>query len=90
MFARPRYVASLCMSRGGVLGGGAVVLDVAQLEALLTRAFSIGLDVGAGHPAAPISCSRSAPASSTTNSLATSTAGTQASAGHWTPMTLAA
>ena len=28
----------LCMSRGGISGGGAVVLDVAQLEALLTRA----------------------------------------------------
>ena len=28
--------------------GGAVVLDVAQLEALLTRTFSIGLDVGRG------------------------------------------
>ena len=36
------------MSRGGVPGGGAVVLDVAQLEALLTRTFSIGLDVGRG------------------------------------------
>ena len=36
----------LCMSRGGVPGGGAVVLDVAQLKALLTRTFSIGLDVG--------------------------------------------
>ena len=29
-------------------GGGAVVLDVAQLEALLTRTFSIGLDVSRG------------------------------------------
>ena len=38
----------LCTSRGGVSGGGAVVLDVAQLEALLTRTFSIGLDVGRG------------------------------------------
>ena len=36
------------MSRGGAPGGGAVVLDVAQLEALLTRTFSIGLDVGRG------------------------------------------
>jgi hypothetical protein len=36
------------MSRGGVPGGDAVVLDVAQLEALLTRTFSIGLDVGRG------------------------------------------
>jgi len=36
------------MSRGDVPGGGAVVLDVAQLEALLTRTFSIGLDVGRG------------------------------------------
>ena len=48
MFARPRWVALLCMSRGGAPGGGAVVLDVAQLEALLTRTFSIGLDVGRG------------------------------------------
>src|ERR1017187_7407384 len=30
------------MSRGGAPGGGTVVLDVAQLEALLTRTFSIG------------------------------------------------
>ena len=29
-------------------GGGAAVLDVAQLEALLSRTFSIGLDVGRG------------------------------------------
>src|SRR5260370_37981252 len=36
------------MSRGGAPGGGAVVLDVAQLEALLTGTFSIGLDVGRG------------------------------------------
>src|SRR5260370_38016923 len=36
------------MSRGGAPGGGAVVLDVAQLEALSTRAFSIGLDAGRG------------------------------------------
>src|SRR5271165_1882815 len=36
------------MSRGGAPEGGAVVLDVAQLEALLTRTFSIGLDVGRG------------------------------------------
>jgi hypothetical protein len=36
------------MSPGGAPGGGAVVLDVAQLEALLTRTFSIGLDVGRG------------------------------------------
>jgi hypothetical protein len=36
------------MSRGGVSGGGVVVLDVVQLEALLTRTFSIGLDVGRG------------------------------------------
>jgi len=36
------------MSRGGVPEGGAVVLDVAQLEALLARTFSIGLDVGRG------------------------------------------
>ena len=36
------------MSRGGAPGGGAVVLDVAQLETLLTRTFSIGLDVGRG------------------------------------------
>jgi hypothetical protein len=48
MFTRPRSVALVCMSRGGVPGGGAVVLDVAQLEALLTRTFSIGLDVGRG------------------------------------------
>jgi hypothetical protein len=38
----------LCLSRGGAPGGGAVVLDVAQLEALLTRTFSIELDVGRG------------------------------------------
>lgn len=43
-----RPVALLCMSRGDVPGSGAVVLDVAQLEALLTRTFSIGLDVGRG------------------------------------------
>ena len=36
------------MIRGGAPEGGAVVLDVAQLEALLTRTFSIGLDVGRG------------------------------------------
>ena len=36
------------MSRGGAPGGGAVVLDVAPLEALLTPTFSIGLDVGRG------------------------------------------
>jgi hypothetical protein len=36
------------MSRGDAPGGGAVVLDVAQLETLLTRTFSIGLDVGRG------------------------------------------
>src|SRR5437660_4672916 len=36
------------MSRGGAPGGGAVVLDVAQLEALLTRTFSIRLDAGRG------------------------------------------
>jgi hypothetical protein len=37
------------MSRGGAPDGGTVVLDVAQLEALLTRTFSsIGLDVGRG------------------------------------------
>ena len=36
------------MSRGGAPGGGAVVLDVAQLEALLARTFSIGLDAGRG------------------------------------------
>jgi len=48
MFARPRQVALLCMSRGGVPGGKAVVLDVAPLEELLTRTFSIGLDVGRG------------------------------------------
>jgi len=36
------------MSRGGAPGGGTVVLDVAPLEALLTRTFSIGLDVGRG------------------------------------------
>ncbi len=36
------------MSRGGAPGGGAVVLDVAQLEAVLTRTFSIGLDIGRG------------------------------------------
>ena len=36
------------MSRGGAPGGGAVVLDAAQLEAPLARTFSIGLDVGRG------------------------------------------
>jgi hypothetical protein len=36
------------MSRGGAPEGGAVVLDVAPLEALLTGTFSIGLDVGRG------------------------------------------
>src|SRR2546425_9141724 len=36
------------MSRGGAPEGGAVVPDVAQLEALLTRRFSIGLEVGRG------------------------------------------
>lgn len=30
----------LCMSRGGVPGGGAVVLDVTQLETLLARTFN--------------------------------------------------
>jgi hypothetical protein len=46
---RPAAVGSvLCMSRGGAPEGGAVVMDVAQLEALLTRTFSIGLDVGWG------------------------------------------
>jgi hypothetical protein len=38
----------LCMSLGGAPEGGSVVLDVAQLEALLARTFSIGLDVGRG------------------------------------------
>src|SRR6266436_3709267 len=42
------------MSRGGAPGGGAVVLDVAQLEALLTRTFSIGLDVGGGREKAAL------------------------------------
>jgi len=36
------------MSRGGAPGGGPVVLELAQLETLLTRTFSIGLDVGRG------------------------------------------
>ena len=34
------------MSQGSAPRGGAAVLDVAQLEALLSRTFSIGLDVG--------------------------------------------
>ncbi len=42
------------MSRGGVPEGGAVVLDVAQLEALLARTFSIGLDVGRGREKAAL------------------------------------
>src|SRR6266508_4485858 len=32
----------------GVPAGGSVVLDVAQLEALLAKTFNIGLDVGRG------------------------------------------
>jgi len=40
-------VISAFMSRG-VPEGEAVVLDVAQLEALLSRTFGIGLDVGRG------------------------------------------
>ena len=36
------------MSSNGVPGGEPVVLDVAQLEALLSRTFRIGLDVGRG------------------------------------------
>jgi hypothetical protein len=36
------------MSRGGAPESEAVVLDVAQLEALLARTFSIGLDAGRG------------------------------------------
>ena len=48
MFARPRQVALLRMSQGGIPADEAVVLDVAQLEALLTRTFNIGLDVGRG------------------------------------------
>ncbi len=42
------------MSRGGVPGGGAVVLDVAQLEALLTKTFGIGLDAGRGREKAAL------------------------------------
>ena len=34
------------MSRGNAPGDGTAVLDVAQLESLLTKTFSIGLDVG--------------------------------------------
>ena len=40
-------VISVFMSRG-VREGESVVLDVAQLEALLSRTFGIGLDVGRG------------------------------------------
>jgi hypothetical protein len=43
----------LCLSRGGAPGGGAVVRDVAPLEALLTPTFSIGLDVGRGREKVP-------------------------------------
>ena len=35
-------------------GGGAVVLDVAQLEVLLTRTLSIGLDAGRGREKAAL------------------------------------
>ena len=40
-------VAFACMSRGAP-DGQAVVLDVAQLEALLAKTFNVGLDVGRG------------------------------------------
>ena len=42
------------MSRGDAPEGEAVVLDVAQLEALLTRTFNIGLDVGGGREKAAL------------------------------------
>jgi len=61
------------MSRGGVSGGGAVVLDVAQLEALLTRTFSIGLDVGRGREKVALvrlRLSRALPGAAETRALA--------------------
>lgn len=40
-------VAFACMSPG-VFDGQAVVLDVAQLQALLENTFNVGMDVGRG------------------------------------------
>jgi len=46
---RPAAVGTVAVHEPGWCArGGAVVLDVAQLAALLTRTFSIGLDVGRG------------------------------------------
>ena len=61
------------MSRGGAPGGGAVVLDVAQLEALLSRTFSIGLDVGRGREKAALvrlRLSRALPGAAGTQAMA--------------------
>ncbi|HEY6423507.1 MAG TPA: hypothetical protein VIY28_09730 [Pseudonocardiaceae bacterium] len=46
LITRPPPVA--CPSMTGAPEGAAVVLDVAQLEALLVTTFNIGLDVGRG------------------------------------------
>src|SRR6516225_1071625 len=61
------------MSRGGAPGGGAVVLDVAQLEALLARTFSIGLDAGRGTEKAALvrlRLSRALPGAAETQAMA--------------------
>ncbi|HLB76901.1 MAG TPA: hypothetical protein VJO72_07695 [Candidatus Dormibacteraeota bacterium] len=61
------------MSRGGAPEGGAVVPDVAQLEALLTRTFSIGLDVGRGREKAALvrlRLSRALPGAAETQAMA--------------------
>ena len=49
VFAPGAAVISAFMSKG-VPEGEPVVLDVAQLEALLSKTFGIGLDVGRGSP----------------------------------------
>src|SRR5258708_39331017 len=61
------------MSRGGAPGGGAVVLDVAPLEALLTRTVSIGLDAGRGREKAALvrlRLSRALPGAAGTQAMA--------------------
>src|SRR5260370_12581749 len=60
------------MSRGGAPGGAAVV-DVAPLEALLTRTVSIGLDAGRGREKAALvrlRLSRALPGAAGTQAMA--------------------
>jgi hypothetical protein len=48
VFARPAVGSVAVHEPRWCVRGRAVVLDVTQLEALLTRTFSIGLEVGRG------------------------------------------